>query len=84
MAQARERRGVAVLICAIGDAKVAPAILSLVFTHVFGGLTCKLRRVMLTSAHTTFVGDVQHCLMRAIPMTGQVLSSARRNWVTLA
>ncbi|WP_222946883.1 hypothetical protein, partial [Caballeronia sp. EK] len=79
-----KRRGTAVLIRAIRDAKVVPTTSSLVFTHIFGGLTCKLRRVMLTSAHTTFVGDVQHCLMRAIPMTGQVLSSARRNWVTLA
>lgn len=33
---------------------------------------------MLTCAHTTFMGDVQHCLMRAIPITGQVMSSARR------
>ncbi|WP_309244031.1 alpha/beta fold hydrolase, partial [Caballeronia sp. EK] len=40
-----KRRGTAVLIRAIRDAKVVPTTSSLVFTHIFGGLTCKLRRV---------------------------------------
>ncbi len=32
---------------------MVPTILSLVFTHIFGGLTCKLRRVMLRNLCTT-------------------------------